>query len=81
MSSPIKERIELNETEWNPHLSFSLPIIEESYRCTEDGHSRRESLESRQVHHWTLKQVAQMHEADRQKWKERLEGQVVDNKG
>lgn len=70
MSGPIKERIELNEaeTEQNPHLNFTHTHHEESFpRCTEDGHSRRESLESRQVHHWTLKQVAQMHEADRQK--------------
>lgn len=81
MSGPIKERIELNETERNPHLNFTLPIIEESYRCTENRHSWRERLESRQVHHWALKQVAQMHEADRQKWEERLVRQVVDNKG
>ena len=33
------------------------------------------------MHHWALKQVAQMHEADRQKWEERLVRQVVDNKG
>lgn len=32
---------------------------------SEGGHSRRGSLESKQVNHWALKQVAQLPEANR----------------